>query len=115
MALLASYPDPADAALALDALRRGQVPHETRTVDENGLEFVEVHVADAVFEQACEVIEAHDAEIMAARQEEHRKRSGCPSCGAPDMKQRDDIDCSGSITGITHVMECGRCGRLFPR
>lgn len=115
MALLASYSDPADAALALDALKRGQVPHETRTGEENGLEFVEIHVADEVFEQACDVIEKHDEEIMEARRDEHRKRSGCPSCGAPELAQREDIDCSGSITGITSVMECKKCGRLFPR
>jgi len=115
MALLASYTDPADAALALDALKRGQVPHDTRTGDENGLEFIEIHVADEVFDRACNVIEQHDAEIMEARREEHRQRSGCPTCGAPDMKLREDIDCSGSITGISHIMECGKCGRLIPR
>ena len=115
MALLASYSDPADSALALDALKRGQIPHETRVVDENGLEFVEVHVADDVFDRACDVIEKHDAELMEARQEEHRRRSGCPTCGAPELHQRDDIDCSGSITGISHVVECRKCGRLFPR
>ena len=25
------------------------------------------------------------------------------------------VDCSGSITGISSVMECKKCGRLFPR
>ena len=115
MALLASYPDPADAALALDALKRGQVPHETRVGDDNGLEFTEIHVDDAVFELACDVIERHDEDLMKSRLEQHRKQSGCPTCGAPDMKLREDIDCSGSITGISHIMECGQCGRLIPQ
>lgn len=115
MSLLASYSDPADAALALDALKRAQVVHETRKGEENGLEFTEIHVDDVVFDQACEVIERHDEEIMESRRDEHRKSTGCPTCGAPDMKVRTDIDCSGSITGISYVMECGKCGRLVPR
>ncbi|MEI6167869.1 MAG: hypothetical protein WCS52_11800 [bacterium] len=115
MALLASYSDPADAALALNALQRGQIPVERRVVEDQGLEFVEMHVADDGFDRACEVIEAHDAELMEARQKEAHQQSGCPSCGAPELKRRDDIDCSGSITGITYVMECQKCGKLFPR
>jgi len=115
MALLASYSDPAEAALALDALKRGLVPHETRIGDEEGLEFTEIHVDDGMFDQACEVIERHDAEMLESRQKEQGKRSGCPSCGAPDFTLREDIDCSGSITGISHIMECGKCGRLVPR
>ena len=112
---LASYSDPADAALALNALQRGQIPVESRTVDDQGLEFVEMHVADAWFDRACEVIEKHDTELMEARQKEAHQQSGCPACGAPDLKHREDIDCSGSITGITYVMECQKCGKLFPR
>ncbi len=115
MALLASYSDPADAALALNALQRGQVPVERRVVEEEGLEFIEMHVADEVFDRACEVIEAHDTELMEARQKEAQQHSGCPACGAPDLLRRDDIDCSGSITGLTYVMECKKCGKLFPR
>ena len=115
MTLLASYSDPADVALALDALKRGLIPHEERNVEEEGLEFIQIHVSDEIFDRACEVIEKHDLEIMEARQEEHRRRSGCPSCGAPELTHRDDIDCSGSLTGISSVMECKKCGRLFPR
>ena len=115
MTLLASYPDPADAALAMDALRRGTIAYETRVGEENGLEFTEIHVAAEVFDRACDVIERHDAELMEARKEEHGRRSGCPTCGAPNLKLREDIDCSGSITGIAHIMECGKCGRLVPR
>ena len=115
MSLLASYSDPADAALALDALKRAQMAHESRPGDENGLEFVEIHVADVDFDRACEVIEQHDEEIMRVRQAEHRRNSGCPTCGAPELKVRSDIDCSGSITGITCIQECLKCGRLIPR
>jgi hypothetical protein len=115
MALLASYSDPADAALALDALKRGGVPHEQHKVEEEGLEFIQIQVADEIFDRACEVIEQHDTELMESRQDEHRRRSGCPTCGAPELVHRDDIDCSGSITGISSVMECKKCGRLFPR
>lgn len=115
MSLLASYSDPADAALALDALKRAKVPHETRKGEENGLELVEIHVDDVDFDRGCEVIEQHDEEVMKVRMEEYRRNSGCPTCGAPELKVRSDIDCSGSITGITSVMECGKCGRLIPR
>ena len=115
MSLLASYPDPADAALAMNALQRGHVPYESRQVEEDGLDFIQIHVADEVFDRACEVIEQHDTELMEARQEEHRKRSGCPTCGAPELHPRDDSDCSRSITGISQVLECKKCGRLFPR
>lgn len=113
MALLASYSDPADAALALNALQRGQIPVDCHKVDDQGLEFIEMHVADDCFDRACQVIEQHDTELMEARQKE--ARSGCPSCGDPELKRRDDIDCSGSITGISYVMECQKCGKLFPR
>ena len=116
MALLASYADPADVALALNALQLAQIPVDRRLViDEQGLEWVEIHVTDEWFERACEVIEKHDAELMEARQKEAHQQSGCPSCGAPDLHRRDDIDCSGSITGITYVVECRKCGKLFPR
>ncbi|MEI6564534.1 MAG: hypothetical protein WCO42_09555 [bacterium] len=115
MALLASYSDPADAALALNALQLGRIPLESRTVDQEGLEFVEIHVSDEMFDRACEVIEKHDAELMEARQKESHQRTGCPSCGAPELQRREDIDCSGSITGISYVMECKTCGKLFPR
>ena len=115
MSLLASYSDPADAALALDALKRAGVVYETRMADDNGLEFTEIHVAESGFVQSCEVIERHDEEIMALRREEHRKTAGCPSCGALELKVRTDLDCSGSITGINFIMECGKCGRLIPR
>jgi len=115
MALLASYSDSADAALALNALQLGQIPVECRKVDDQGLEFVEMHVADDWFERACDVIEKHDAELMEVRQKEAHQQSGCPSCGAPELQHRNDIDCSGSITGITAVVECKKCGKLFPR
>jgi len=115
MALLASYSDPADAALALNALQRGQIPVESRKGDDQGFEFIEMHVADEWFDRACEVIEKHDTELMAERQKEAHQQSGCPSCGAPELQRRDDIDCSGSITGITSVVECKKCGKLFPR
>ena len=115
MALLASYSDPADVALAVDALKRAGVGHEIRKGDQDGLEFAEIHVADEVFDGACDVIERHDEEIMQSRREEYRKRSGCPTCGAPELKLRDDIDCGGSVTGISQIMECAKCGRLIPR
>ena len=115
MALLASYSDPADAALALNALQRGKIPVDRRVVDDQGLEFVEMHVADDWFDRACEVIEKHDTELMEERRKAAHQQSGCPSCGAPELQRRDDIDCSGSITGISHVMECKKCGKLFPR
>lgn len=115
MALLASYSDPADAALALDALKRRGIPHEQHKVEEEGLEFVQIQVADELFDRACEVIEEHDTELMEGRRDEHRRRHGCPTCGSPELVDRNDIDCSGSITGITSVMECKKCGRLFPR
>ncbi len=115
MALLASYSDPADAALALNALQRGRIPVEQRTSEEEGLEFIEMHVTDDWFDRACEVIEQHDTKLMEERQKEVHQRSSCPACGAPELKRRDDIDCSGSITGITSVMECEKCGKLFPQ
>lgn len=115
MSLLASYSDPADAALAMNALQLGQIPVERRIADDQGLEFVEMHVAGEWFERACDVIEKHDSELMEARQKEAKQQSGCPACGAPELKHRSDIDCSGSITGITYVMECEKCGKLFPR
>ena len=115
MALLASYSDPADAALALNALQLGNIPVENRPAEAEGLEFLEIHVADDWFDRACEVIEKHDTELMEARQQEAHQQSGCPACGAPELKRRDDIDCSGSITGITYVVECQKCGKLFPR
>ena len=115
MALLASYSDPADVALALNALQLGKIPVESRTGDAEGLELIEIHVADDWFERACEVIEKHDTELMEARQKEAHQQSGCPSCGAPELQRRDDIDCSGSITGISAVVECKICGKLFPR
>lgn len=115
MALLASYPDPADAALALNALKLGQIPVDCHKVDDQGFELIELHVADDWFDRACDVIEKHDTELMEARQKEAQQHSGCPSCGAPDLTRRDDIDCSGSITGISYVMECRKCGKLFPR
>lgn len=115
MTLLASYPDPAEATLALDALRRGGVVTETRTAEENGLEFTEIHVQEDGYDRACGVIERHDEEVMALKLEEHRRSAGCPSCGSLDLKVRNDLDCSGSITGISYIMECGSCGRLIPR
>jgi len=115
MALLASYSDPADAALALNALQRGQIPVNRRVVDDQGLELIELHVTDDWFDRACDVIEKHDTELVEARQKETLQQSGCPVCGAPELKRRDDIDCSGSITGITAVVECTKCGKLFPR
>ena len=77
MALLASYSDPADAALALNALQRGQIPVESRRGEDQGLEFIEMHVADEWFDRACDVIDKHEAELMEARQQEaHQKTYG---------------------------------------
>jgi hypothetical protein len=112
MQLVVTYTNPDDQALGLKALEFAAVPFEVRQVEDEGMDIIEVYVPEAQFEHACDVIEGLEAEIALTRQK--AGKMVCPSCGE-ELKHCEDVDFSGSVTGITSVLKCQGCGRLIPR
>jgi hypothetical protein len=112
MQLVVTYTNADDRALGLKVLEREAVPFEVRQIDDEGLEISEVYVADDQFDRACDVIEGLEAWI--AKEQQQARKMTCPSCGA-ELRRCDDVDFSGSVTGITSVLKCQGCGRLIPR
>jgi hypothetical protein len=112
MQLVATYTNDDDRALGLQALEHAAVPYEVRKVDNEGMDISEVYVPDDQFDQACDVIEGFEAFL--AKEKQQARKMACPSCGA-ELKPCDDVDFSGSVTGITSVLKCQGCGRLIPR
>ena len=110
--MVVTYINPEDQARGLKALELASVPFEVRQVDEEGMEITEVHVPEDQFDRACDVIEGLEAEIAQASQQ--ARKMACPSCGA-ELRHCEDVDFSGSVTGITSVLKCQGCGRLIPR
>lgn len=113
MPLLVTYTNPEDQALGLKALGTAHIECEVRAAeDDAGIPIAEVHVSDDQFDRACDIIEELEALLVKERQE--TRKIMCPSCGA-DLKTCDEVDFSGSVTGINAVLKCQGCGRLIPR
>ena len=112
MQLVVTYTNPDDQALGLKALESAAVPFEVRQVEDEGMDIIEVYVPEDQFDRACDVIEGLEAEMTLMRQK--AGKMVCPSCGE-ELKHCDDVDFSGSVTGITSVLKCQGCGRLIPR
>ena len=113
MPLLVTYTHPDDQALGLKALGNARIECEVRTAeDDAGIPITEVHVPDDQFDRACDIIE--ELEALIARERQEIRKIMCPSCGA-ELKTCDEVDFSGSVTGISTVLKCQGCGRLIPR
>ena len=112
MPLLVTYTNPEDQAAGLKALESGSVPYEVKQTDADGMDVAEVHVPEDRFDQACEIIERHEEAIAHERLE--ARKAVCPSCGG-ELLPCDDVDFSGSITGISYILKCAGCGRVIPR
>ena len=109
-----SAPDGLKAVAALETgqtgeilarLQKEQIPAEVRTtLQVNGLEMSEILVASNYYDRACDVVEAWDAELLAAQ----KKRSGvyCKKCGSRDYDQRWDEQ-------IGYIYKCKKCGDEF--
>jgi hypothetical protein len=112
MALIATYTNADDLALGLKALDLAKIPYTVSQAVADGLDVAEVGVADNRFDEACGVIEKHEESLLIEKRKGHRL--SCPSCG-DELQQCEDVDFSGSVTGITSVLKCAGCGRLIPR
>lgn len=112
MPLLVTYTNPDDQAAGLKALESAAIPYEVRQADADGMDVIEVHVAEERFDQACDIIEHHEETL--ARERLESRKAACPSCGA-ELVPCNDVDFSGSITGISYILKCEGCGRVIPR
>lgn len=89
----------------MERLKREAIPAELRTVtQESGLEMCEVMVEDSFYDRGCDVVEAWDAEKVAAQ----KKRSGirCRKCGSQNYS-------STWVEKIGNIYNCKDCGNDF--
>jgi len=105
MMLIASYFEPDKAAVAAEALRKAAIAFEQATRAEDGLESVELSVAEVDQDRAAAVIE--ELEELFARAE-GRKPVVCARCGSSELAQ----DRTTGSFGEYEVLMCRKCDHV---
>ena len=96
------------AAGLLERLKKEAIPFEIRPVmQESGLEYSDVMVADDYYDRACDVAEAWEAERFA--EAEKRSNRHCPACGSSHLEY------TGADSFGISVWKCKNCGNGFAR
>jgi Zn finger protein HypA/HybF involved in hydrogenase expression len=98
-----------DRAVGLmERLNKESIQAECRnSTQESGLEYSDILVADDVFDRACDVAEAWEAEQLA--EAERRSYRHCPTCGSVHLEY------TGADSFSISVWKCKTCGNVFAR
>ena len=100
--------DPGTCATLASLLKEQQIACEVRSgTDENGLEWSEVLVEDASYDQACDFVEAWQNQ----KDLENRRKRKCPKCESYRLQVVQDEHYEKA--GLS-VIRCLDCGALIP-
>ena len=92
----------------VERLKNEAIPFEIQTAtQESGLDYTDIMVEDGVFDRACDVAEAWEADRI-AKSERHSNRR-CPSCGSSHL---DNMG-AARLGGV--VWKCRDCGNTFAK
>ena len=108
MPIIASYFESDKAAVAAGALRKAAIKFEQAARAEDGLDSVELSVADEDQDRAAVIIEELEALFASA---EGRRQAACARCGSTELAQDQT---TGSF-GEYEVLMCRKCGHVVVR
>jgi len=92
----------------VERLKKEAIPLEIQTsTQESGLDYTDIMVEDGVFDRACDVAEAWEADRIA--KSERRSNRRCPSCGSSHLDYMD----ADRLGGV--VWKCRDCGNTFAK
>jgi len=108
MPIIASYFEPDKAAVAAEALRKAAIVFEQTARAEDGLDSVELSVADVDQDRAAVIIEELETLFASA---EGRKPAACARCGSAELEQ----DQTKGSFGEYEILICRNCEHVVVR